>query len=264
MSKKLSWIVTVASTASMLMGCAVSDQETGDEDIAETSDAIIGGSVDNAHPYVVAISYVETDAVGREGGRLCSGTLIGPRSILTAAHCVLAGSPGGKASSWKVFFGTDATQPGTWYPTTSAVAHPSYNRPNVHDNDVAIIKLAADAPVKPIRVGQVLSDQMVGKSIIHAGFGVTSSLNGNKTGSGVKHTTTLPVSQATRMTLRTGNGKSGVCHGDSGGAALSINATTKETFVVGVHSYVSDATQCAGYGFSIRTDVVYPFIKQNL
>lgn len=74
----------------------------------------------------------------------------------------------------------------------------------------------------------------------------------------------MTVSPGGTSVIATGDGKSGICSGDSGGPALSINGTTKETLIVGVHSYVDNIGTCLGKGYSTRTDVVYDFIKANL
>ncbi len=58
-----------------LAGCAVADS---DADTTTTSSDIIGGQRENGLPAVGAISY--------DGSWGCTGTLIGPYRVLTAAH----------------------------------------------------------------------------------------------------------------------------------------------------------------------------------
>ena len=75
-------------------GCG---REGGAEDLAVNSDgaeqAIVGGRVDTGDPAVVAI-YAEVQRFGGSGGALCTGTVIAPTKILTAAHCVAPAETG--------------------------------------------------------------------------------------------------------------------------------------------------------------------------
>src|SRR5882724_1791629 len=50
--------------------------------LTHRSTPIIGGTTDNAHPAVVLINETST-------GFTCSGTLIAPNVVLTAAHCTV-------------------------------------------------------------------------------------------------------------------------------------------------------------------------------
>lgn len=61
----------------LIAGCARIDEA------AVQDQAIIGGTDDPGHPYVVA--------VGGRSGAYCTGTVISKRTVLTAGHCVSRG-----------------------------------------------------------------------------------------------------------------------------------------------------------------------------
>eukprot|EP00984_Skeletonema_dohrnii_P038842 scaffold42568_cov155-Skeletonema_dohrnii-CCMP3373.AAC.1 len=72
------------------------------------------------------------------GGWLCGGSLIAPDVVLTAAHCIIGGSPS-QVNIW------DASR-GRMTPRTvqSAVMHPRYKSDGLSD-DIALIKLSEPA-----------------------------------------------------------------------------------------------------------------------
>lgn len=115
--------------------------------------AIVGGqeAAPGAYPYVAALVDVERQR------QFCGGALVGPRHVLTAAHC-LTGSYG-DTGRVAVLLGehdlrtaTESRHARVARPARFTI-HPGYDRRTQHD-DLAVITLAApvrpDAGVRPV------------------------------------------------------------------------------------------------------------------
>jgi secreted trypsin-like serine protease len=96
--------------------------------------AIVNGDLqDPASPYLVSI--VSSSAWG--DSHICGGTIIGARTILTAAHC----ADGSAASDLRVKYGgTDRTTLPKSIPVTDILIHPSYAS-SLSDSDFALLHL---------------------------------------------------------------------------------------------------------------------------
>ncbi|MET0133689.1 MAG: serine protease [Kibdelosporangium sp.] len=97
---------------------------------------IIGG--------VPTSDFPECVAVGSPDQWCCSGTLVAPNVVVTAAHCVKGGCCA------RVFLGEDVAfeQDGTVVEVTKAVSHPSYGQTEAN-GDIAVLILASPADVEP-------------------------------------------------------------------------------------------------------------------
>lgn len=234
---------------------------TPSEERKSTSESIVGGEADSGHMAAGFINWT-IEANGTTTGSQCSGALVAPRVVLTAAHCIVPANAGETFKDFIVYFGNEPQNAKTEevFDVVKAIAHPSYS-PKVHgDFDVGIMMLDRDVKgIKPARMARTLGDLM-GQTVTHVGWGTGLSNNANdKSGGGEKRTIDLPITGMDDRLLQTGNGKSGICNGDSGGPAFVT--VDGEEVVVGVHSFIDDNETCLGNGFSARVDRYVDFFR---
>jgi V8-like Glu-specific endopeptidase len=145
----------------------------------------------------------------------CSGTLIAPRVVITAGHCLQDGSF--DPDKLQILFGTG--RPGDEAVVLDVIdyqVHPGYSARGL-ENDLALVLLSDEAPTTatawPI-LATPLSDQDVGQQLRIVGYGLESPYSGD-TGDKRQGWTTL--SSYTVETLVFGPDPSQTCMGDSGG-----------------------------------------------
>jgi hypothetical protein len=196
--------------------------------------AIIGGTNDADDPAVVAVKMPVF-------GAYCSGSLVAPRLVLTAGHCldekpssIVIGESESSESSVKV---------------VSTSAHPKYTAEGA-DFDLAVLVLEHDAPgVTPLVTNhRALDIAIVGKDVRHVGFG--TDREGNLLGIGDKHTITYPVTTIDATKVYSGSNGKNTCDGDSGGPALFTGDDGIERII----AVVSNGPSCHEVGWDIRLD----------
>jgi hypothetical protein len=219
-----------------------------------------GTASDESQDSVVLVMHYEALAKGGGAASGCSGTLLTPRLVLTARHCVSVtdegavcnskGKPieGGAVSSdytpnsIYVFGGKDRPD------FIGGTARPSRGQDifttganTICDNDIALVLL--DRPVEGGKIAPIVLDTGAaqGERVTVVGWGITETEPNPATRrqrADVQVTDIGPSGELGPAEFRTGEGP---CHGDSGGPAFAASGA-----VLGALSRGGNGTDAAG------------------
>lgn len=210
--------------------------------LAARAAAITNGSDDDGDPGVVAL--VQGSAV------VCTATLVAPRLLLTAAHCLADGAL--PDADFGAVPGTDDVR----VPLVATQRHPAFDAARL-DNDVALALLGDDAPAGAapyaLPAGPLDAQSLAGAALRLVGYGKTAA--GAATPAR-KRSGSSVVAALSDATFTFAPSPSQTCEGDSGGPAFATVGGVER--VVGVTS--SGDAACADHATDMRVDAYAAFI----
>jgi len=184
--------------------------------------AIVGGADDTGPLSRAAIMVLSSR------GGVCSGVVVAPDAILTAAHCLTG------ATDYRVHYRDAEGRPVLLEPSALAV-HPGYDKGAVAGRrrsiDLALVRLGAPLPARFAAATLTPASPAKGEAVTFGGYGVAREGDTRSTGTfrTIELATVEPYGRSTILLWANGPPGAGACEGDSGGPVASAGAVAALT-----------------------------------
>ena len=231
------------AVAMLLAACAPPE-------IDETQAAIVGGTTDTGDPSVVLVL-----GKGAVDHNTCTGAIIAPHLVLTAAHCVATLTDSLSIGlDYTYDFSDTAQGADDTIPAESSLIAPGYDTsvtPHLHD--IAIVRVGPSLGTPLPYHGGAAESSWIGQPLRIVGYGKTGA---KLTNEDTRRSVTTEVFEISANEIVIDNGKQ-PCGGDSGGPAfLTLNGIST---IVGVAS--ASTADCLTTGYYGRIDNDLTFIN---
>ena len=216
--------------------------------LTANAQSIVGGELDEDHPEVLSLGI----ALGETWYSACTGTLITPRVVLSAAHCAADYSIDTVVAIGKARFGADTAEPVATISFEGGLVHPDYvplDGWNISSADLALLELSEDGPARPAELQQpLLPEELDDEPLLSVGYGITSE---NANDSGVRRAVDLVASDSDEEFIYIKDDEVNFCSGDSGGPQFGYDEDGT-LMIWGVHSW--GQVGCQGRSAATRVD----------
>lgn len=225
---------------------------------------IIGGNAASSGQFPTVVAVLNAG--------LCTGTLVAPDLVMTAAHCISPAVLGYSSQSQVTYDtavrigSTRADSGGYVIQAAATLPHPSFSESSLGRHDIGLIWLADSVTsVTPTVLNRNHADAPAGITTSLVGFGLTNPNNQYSSGTlyylGSKPTvgcSSIGESDTYLLCYDQTNG-TGSCSGDSGGPSFATIGGTRK--LVGVTSFGDQ--YCQQIGAYTRIDAELDFLDAN-